>query len=389
MRVLEPRLSREGEEFVYRATVTTAGRSSDLWYRVPGEFGALVSRRSDAALVALILPAMAAGEDLEFEGTVSERLLVALSGPFQRLVCQLLPSLRPTKIDAHDVRAAAGERAPGVATGFSAGVDSYAVLVDYHFRSAPRRHKITHLLFNDVGSHGDGGERLFRARLSRLLPVAANLGLPIVPVSSNLEAFYDRRLDFQRTHTVRNLSVAFLLQEGVGSFLYASTFSYADLFVGPTHDMACADPLILSLLSTETCEAVSVGSEYTRVEKTLRVAELPISHQTLDVCVHGAHLGPRTNCAACWKCLRTLLTLEIAGKLELYEPCFDLEVYRANRRRGCELLLSGADPLQREVLRFAVDRGFELPLAARLLSLPLVRRITSLARRARVRLASN
>lgn len=389
MRILEPRVTCEESEVVYRAAVETRARSAELWFRVPREFGDLVSQRADAALASLLLPAMAAGEDIEVGGVVSEKLVASLSGPFQRLVRLLLPSLHRSEIRAQGVRAGPRARAPGLATGFSAGVDSYCVLADRHFGSVPGGLRITHLLFNNVGSHGEGGERLFRVRLERLLPIAAELGLPIVPVNSNLDTFYERELDFQSTHTVRNLSVPLLLQDGIDGFLYASTFSFADLRISPTYDMAYADPVILPLFSTETLGTESAGGEYTRVEKTLRVAELPIAWRTLDVCVHSARSGQRPNCSTCWKCLRTLATLEIAGKLELFESSFDLERYRGQRESFFGKLTSSDDPLLEEVVAFAESTGFELPASSRLLASHLVQPIASLARRARARLKRN
>ena len=220
---------------------------------------------------------------------------------------------------------------------------------------------MTQLLFNNVGSHGAGGQALFQERRARAASAAAEIGLPLIVVDSNVDAFYGVPLGFQQTHTPRNASVALLLQGGLGRFLYASTYARADAFVGATYDMAYSDTVAVPLLSTESLDAVSTGSEHTRVEKTLQVADLPTSYRALDVCARGDAAG---NCSTCAKCMRTLLTLEIAGVVERYAAAFDLAVYRKGRDRYCGKVLRSTAPLNREIVAFAAQRGFRFPLRA-------------------------
>lgn len=174
------------------------------------------------------------------------------------------------------MRSCHGNSASGVAIGFSGGIDSYCALADHYYSDIPERFKITHLLFNNVGSHGTDGERLFRKRFERLAPSAERIGLPLLMINSNLDSFMPKNLGFQKTHTMRNASVAHLLQGGIGRYMYTSTYKYSDMFIGPTYDTAYSDLATLPLLSTDTLDAFSVGSEYSRVQKTLRVAELRI-----------------------------------------------------------------------------------------------------------------
>lgn len=169
-------------------------------------------------------------------------------------------------------------------------------------------------------------------RRERLKPIVERIGLPFVTVNSNVSTFY-QGWRFQATHTPRNTSVALLLQQGIGRFLYVSTYSYSDIYVDKTDDIAHADPVILPLLLTTELDVLAVGSEYTRPEKALQVAEIPDSYRVLDVCIRQSSVG---NCSRCEKCQRTLLTLEIAGLLERYEDVFDLGAYRRAREVYCE-----------------------------------------------------
>ena len=359
MRIGVPEIREQADRIEYRAEVEWSAGSATLWYAVEKEHAGLLTDLSDAALVGLLIPAMAAGEDIHLDGGVSERLWRSLSGPYQQLLRSIIPSLRPVVIHSTAFRVPR-PRAGGVATGFSGGIDSFCVLADHYYAEAPGR-KVTHLLFNNVGSHGARGEPLFRERLAAAKRGAMEVGLPLVAVNSNLDDFYGPGIGFQQTHTPRNASVALLLQGGIGRYLYASTYAPADAVIRPWYDISCGDLAGLPMLSTDALEAAPSGNEYSRVEKTLRVAALPVTYRTLDVCAAGTAAG---NCSACLKCLRTLLTLEIAGVVDRYGPVFDLDVYYRKRDRYWKKVFRSRSPLVREVVRFAVERGHPLPWRA-------------------------
>jgi hypothetical protein len=372
MKIGAPELVQENGNLRYQVPVDGSEGSETLWYSLSAEYADLVSQRSDAALVALLIPAMARGEDIHLAGPISEKLYYNLSGPYQRILQSVIPSLRPIRIYPVDVQTGT-QRASGVATGFSAGIDSFSVLADHYYGDVPAGFRVTHLLYNNVGAHVAGAGRdpdqVFQERYSQLKPyVEEQIGLPFIAVSSNLTTFYSG-FSFQKTHTPRNTSVALLLQQGIGRYLYASTYHYEKIFVGSTYDMAYSDPITLPLLSTETLEAFSAGSQYTRVEKTLKVAEIEDSYRLLDVCVYMGNT--RRNCSTCEKCLRTLLTLEIAGVLDRYQDAFDLDAYRRVRDSYIIRVHKRNDPFSREIVQFARFRNFNLPPYLRfLISVP-------------------
>jgi hypothetical protein len=252
-------------------------------------------------------------------------------------------------------------RPPGIATGFSAGVDSFCVLADHYFVEGPAESRPTHLLFNNVGSHGRDGTALFRERHARVAATAKEIGLPLIGVDSNVDAFYGEGIGFQQTHTMRNASVALLLQGGLGQFLSASTYAIQDAQIGRWHDMGRSDFVALPMLQTETLGMQSSGAAHTRVEKTLLVARLPVSHRHLDVCARGERAG---NCSTCIKCARTLLTLTVGGVEDRFAPVFDLAAYRRLHPRFCGKVLRSRNLLNREILAFAAEQGFRFPLWA-------------------------
>lgn len=364
MKIGRPRLVERDRKLEYRVDVESLEGATELWFGVAEEHGDLVSDRADAAVLALLLPAMRAGEDLYVEGPVSEKLHYGLSGLFQAVMQHLVPALRPVRIHAAEIGPAPG-RAQGVATGFSAGIDSFSVLADHHYGSPSPGYRLTHLLYNNVGSHGGTGNPLFRLRYERLRPAADRIGLPFVAVDSNLMAFYEN-LAFKDTYTLRNVVVALLLQAGIGrSFHAAGTVVSGPPPTLPLHDIAHLDAVVLPMVSTEALDAQWVGGNYTRVEKTLQVAEIEDSYDVLDVCVRNDRAG---NCSTCKKCVRVVLTLEIAGFLDRYAAVFDFDAYRKDRHWRVARILRKKMAFSMEIKLLARERGYKFPLRERLIA---------------------
>src|SRR4028118_737543 len=203
MKISKPELAKQ-DNFQYRVRVSFSEGTETLWYSLGEEYADLVSDRSDAPLVALLIRAMACGEDIHLDGTISERLYYNLSRSYQHVLRAVIPSLRLINIYPDNVQPAT-QRASGVATGFSGGIDSFSVLADHHYTDVPTGFRLTHLLYNNVGSHEKGGSRLFRERYEHIRPTAERIGLPFIAVDTNVSAFYSG-FKFQQTHTPRNAS---------------------------------------------------------------------------------------------------------------------------------------------------------------------------------------
>jgi hypothetical protein len=367
MKISKPEIRQQENQLLSTVQVESLDGSSTLWYSVEKKFGDLLTDFSDAPLVALLIPAMANGEDIHILGTISERLFYNLSGPYQQFLQCFFPALRRVNIRPENVQTR-DQRASGVATGFSGGIDSYCLLADHHYsRNVPEGFRISHLLFGNVGSHGQGeeAERVFRERYTHLEPVAERIGLPFITVNSNLDSFYIKGLGFVRTIAHRNATLPLLLQGGIGRCMYASAIDFKEVARGDPHNANYYELIIFPLLSTEVLDLFSVGSEYTRVEKTMRVAEIPDSYSTLNVCFSR---DTPENCSTCSKCMRTLLTLEIAGLIDLYSASFDLNAYRRRRNKYIRSIFGGHGPFNRDIIQFARERGFSFPFRLKVLA---------------------
>ncbi len=350
MRLGKAELVERGREVQLRTTVEMEGQKRHLWYGVEPRYGDyLTPERLDPFLVGLLIPAMMAGEDIRLEGPISEKLYWNLTHHYMRIMTSVIPTLRSVRILPAEVRPERPIQRPvGVATGFSGGIDSFCVLADHFYDETLPGHKVSHLVFNHVVAD----RALSRDRYERLRPAAEELGLPFIWIDSNLDDFY--RIKHEQTHTPRNLSAVLSLQRLFGEYLYASGLRFEDCFVGPAHDTAYSDPFAVPLLSTETTECISSGSQYSRVQKTLRVSEVELSYRYLDVCTGRRGQG---NCGVCWKCARTLLTLDLLDKTALYQRVFPIDRYRAAHRRCIAKVLAKNNPVTCEIVLLAKEKG--------------------------------
>ncbi len=365
MRVGQARLVDHGRDVRIVASVEQGGHKQDLWYSVGREHAQwLTTERLDAFLVALLPLAMKNGEDICVEGAVSEKLYYNLTNYSMRILTLIMPALRPVRVMPESLDRGRLLRTEGcVVTGFSGGIDSFCVLADHFYGDVPEGYKITHLVFNNVGSAGAGGRSLFEDRYAGLLPFTKELGIPFIKVDSNLDEVLN--MSFPRTHTMRNVSAILTMQKLFAKYLYASGVSYCDCFVDGAPDMAYTDPIMAPLLSSEITECIPTGAQYSRAEKTERVAVIALSHEYLNVCTSTS---PGGNCSACYKCLRTQLTLEVLGKLHLYSKVFDLSRYHEVRSSYIDQVLSSTNHFDREIANLARKRGHRFPLAPRVVS---------------------
>jgi len=362
MRIGQAQITRDDAHCTVQVSFTCQERSEVLWYRFPIEYEEYCeTEKADAFVVALLLLAMNTHEDILVDGTMSERLYYNLTNHYMSIVRQQIPSLTNVSIVPAGFHTGMSANSMNmVGTGFSGGVDSFCCVADHLRDTVPASYRVSHLFFNNVGSHGRGprASRLFRERYDLLKAFPKEMGIPFIPVDSNLASLFP--FGFQLTHTIRNISVPLLFQKLLGRYLYASAYHYRNCKAGEAYDMAYSDPFAVHLLSTETLECISTGCQYSRVEKTAVVSRFEPSYRFLNVCTNPGKGG--RNCSVCDKCCRTLLTLELLGALDKYWRVFDLEAWARHRPLYvCKVLLNDdGDIFLEEILRLADRIGHDL-----------------------------
>jgi len=361
MRISNSEISVDQDRAILHATCAYGGRTETLWYSVERRYLEYLDQDTqDAFVLGTMLIAMRLGEDIHVEGSISERLYYNLSHYVVPILRLLLPDLHSVAIiPAHLQPDNHLYDTEGVATSFSGGIDSFSCLVDHLFGNVPKAYRITHLVMNNTGSHGNNGHVLFRKRCRRLAVLASELNLQFVAIDSNLHNLLVN-WNHQETSTVRDISAAMILPGLYRRYYYPSSYDYGSCYIGPTYSMGYSEPTLLPLLATGSTEFIPTGSQYSRVEKTLQVTAVPLSYEYLDVCTDARDRESSRNCSICNKCLRTLVTLEVLGKLRLYDKVFDIDTYRRYRKWYLAQVFLGVDPFAVEIGKLAKERKYQL-----------------------------
>jgi hypothetical protein len=260
------------------------------------------------------------------EGYISERLLYQIKNI-------LLPSLSANISQFHAINIDAKTNGiilkseNGVGTALSCGVDSFYTVLR-HMNTQIEGFNLTHLTYFNIMNHGqwkiygeDSSRDFSMARIDYIKPAVEELGLKFVAVDSNFDKFY-HDFDLLQTFTFRYLGTALVLQKLFSKYYWSSGYPFSQ-FEFSIHDISYFDLLTVQCASNENTTFYSTGAEATRLEKTAYISEYAVTYKYLNVC--WCNLYNCTN--QCDKCKRTMLTLFVLGKLELYQEIFDVKKY--------------------------------------------------------------
>ncbi len=294
--------------------VDVCGIQQTIWFKTD----APVTPNADAVLPTCLLPAVLWGGTLDIDAPISPRLLRSQAEfqAIQRMWSRewnygLLPL---GEIDVRAPARAPAELAPGraVATFFSGGVDSWAVVSEHP--------EVTHLVFvrgldliDRPPAFVDDVERRLRA-------AAADLGKTLYVVDTNVRELSNPLLPWDVYFASPLAAVALLHAPLFERVLMTGDADY-ETVVGQG-----SDPLVDHLWSTEQLEIAHACGRFSRIERTRMIADDPVAQRALRVCWEnrdGAY-----NCGRCRKCLSTMITLEALGKREpfsVFPPQLDLE----------------------------------------------------------------
>jgi hypothetical protein len=171
------------------------------------------------------------------------------------------------------------------------------------------------------------------------------LGIQLISARTNAREFDGGNWEF--CHGAMLTSLPLVLGRGLTRFYIPSTHTYSDLFPWGS------DPRLDHLLSTETLQVVHDGATATRFEKTVAIAQWPEAYSRLRVC--WVKPDGLKNCCRCNKCIRTMTSLAILGKLERFET-FPLQLERQHIRT-CQLKDENERSFMQQVLEAAEANG--------------------------------
>lgn len=344
----------------------------ELWFSTPKKYSAnITDDRYDAFLVGMLLIAMKYGESIYVDGIVSSKLLFNINNHLIHLLNNFSPSYRVIEVTTANVTSVRYE-GKGVGTGFSGGIDSFFTLYMHYELEKNPEYRINSLLFLNVGALGFFNEERVRNRFFQrynyLNRCAEEIGIDFIPVDSNIYLFYP--MIFGTMHTLITASGILFMQKLYSKYYYASAgrpyrdvYKHYKLYFGK--DISMFDPILLSLLSTESIELILDAIQYTRVEKTQQLVNCQPVYKYLNVCLRNE--DTYENCSVCKKCLRTMMTLDVIGKLHDFEQVFDIKKYKLKFEREyiCkQVLLQNKEPYAKYNIQLAKKSNARLPSKA-------------------------
>ncbi len=355
---------------IISSVIETGAKKETLWYKFSVKYEKyLVTENIDAFLVGVLFLALKTGEDIKLGAPVSARLIYTLNHYLIPAMTLANPQFRPIKIFSEKLNYDDLNEEKVAGTGMSCGIDSFATYIEH--LNEKESYEIKYLTFFNVGSHLDfGGENarsIYQKRLEAITGFAREEGLNIISVDSNLSEIL--KMNFQQTHSLRSVSCVLHLQKLFKNYYYSSAYRM-DHFKLNSKDTSDFDTFNLQMLSTESTTFFPAAAQFSRVERTLMVADYSKSYQRLDVCTNPPMDSPFINCSTCYKCLRTQLTLDIAGKLKEYDKVFDLEAYRREKEKyiGGLLVKRKKSVLDVEVLQYMKNIQYSYPIKTYLYS---------------------
>ena len=323
----------------------------------------LCTERSDAFVMALFWYAMVTGEDICFEVPMSERLH---SGLTQRLIPALCKDGHKHIKLTGPVTSEKLECKDAVGTGMSCGVDSFYTM---------RTHKLTHLAFYgenwtafsilkftndtkriylDYDITDKEVEKETNKMVCRASEIAKKAGLEFIFVKNNLDKNFYRGATIY-TKMYFNLTCTLAVQKLFSTYYSSSSGNGGNLETGlfvPTQNY---ENLICDNCKTETLDFIS-SDDARRFDKIEKIADDSEVAKYLDVCFAPLYLDMQfhkreKNCGECYGCLKTMVVLDLLGKLDQYEKVFELKNYYADRRKYIKILADGSRRPESSALR--------------------------------------
>ncbi len=289
-------------------------KSFRLWYRMSHKLET-ISNEADAFLAAMLIPAMYSAENIHIEGSISSTFLQSTE-KIHDLFQQWYPDkYARIKITASEIRQPLAKPLPApVGCLFSGGVDSWYTMLK-------NIDEITHLiLIRGFDLPGSREDRWQNAVLQQQ-KIADHFGKQLVTVSTNIKKYSDISKpsagwgklyhgNFWRpSHGSALCSVLLTHQTLFSKSIIAASLHYKYHYPYGSH------PDLDILWSSGDMPIIHDGHERVRADKLLyAIDKNPLILQHLRVCQFP--VTDAYNCCHCEKCLRTMIILRIAGKLD-------------------------------------------------------------------------
>ena len=318
MRINQSDLDRSGARPRVSATVTWEDNdrpSNQVYFETDYAFGEALTLNPNAFITACLAPAMHHGEQrLTIDAPICPELRNGLVTAMNWLHAWH-PQLPLLQIEAATDAPLIGARdAKRPAMFLSGGVDSLATLRSNRFDfplDHPRsiRDGLVVHGFDISGTHVMGDQtELFDRAVSALKPIAAEAGVTLIPITTNVRSLDDDvHFWMYQFHGAALAAVAHSLANRLGTVHIAATYDIRHLKPWGSH------PLLDPYYSSTDLQVRHDNDRMSRLDKVRVIADWDAALRNLRTCTEN---NPGAlNCGKCEKCIRTMLELLAVGKL--------------------------------------------------------------------------
>ena len=214
----------------------------------------------------------------------------------QRILASWYHDLHPVPVEA-PTRRLEGPAGRGIGSFFSGGVDSF------YSALAP---EVTHLVFVHGFDIRVDDNELAEKAVASARRAARELGKELIEVRTNIREFSDRSSHWgYRYHGAAMAHIGHLLAEHLETVYFPSSYDEDTLMPWGSH------PHLDHLWSSSGVRFVHHGLSTRRVQKIMRLVDCAPAMEHLRVC--WLHPNSVYNCGKCEKCIRTVISLQVAG----------------------------------------------------------------------------
>jgi hypothetical protein len=275
-----------------------------LWFEFPARYTPYICRRGDPWLMALLPLAVARQEALSLEPLPVDAKLLENARRIMEIWHQWYPALKPIAIRCRAQDAQFPETGRKSGAFFSGGVDSYFTLLHNREFGDGRIDELIFIHGADAPLKQDGDYLAVPTSIQR---AATAWQIPVLQIATNLRQTRYRQVNWSKLGNGPLLGAAGLLfQDYFERIFISSTWAMPDLHPLGSH------PGIDPLYSSSRTLFVHYGAWADRLDKTKYISQVPSVLQNLHVCWES---DTGENCGRCLKCLRTMIALELCGRL--------------------------------------------------------------------------
>ncbi|MEQ9643452.1 MAG: hypothetical protein RIM84_25760 [Alphaproteobacteria bacterium] len=317
MKIRRARKCVDDDHAIVTAEVQADGHAPlDIRIAAPRHYADWVTPTANAFLLAAAVAAGKYGDrTIELDAPVCPQLRDGINVALRLMRHEWPePDLAVPEVEAP---LAPGRRQPGTACFLSGGVDSMAALrhnVTTYPADHPHRIRTAFFVYGlDIGDPNKAPRTdLFDDYLSRLREVAADVGVEMVPVWTNIRDIMPDWRVYERLQFASLLAaIGHVFSAKIGRLAIALDNTTEYVF---PHG---SQPRLNACYSSSEIEIVNAMERYSRLDKVRLIADWDVALRHLRVCWMMQDIGAGAiNCGTCSKCVRTLAELLVAGAID-------------------------------------------------------------------------